>query len=980
MKKQNKQTNIFFSTEELISEIKIPSFNLMPTYETFLQYDLGTYQLPESRQFSIEEKGLIKIMLSKRKKASPKPPNPEQIPPKNKKHVDPLVGLSLNLNYNISPAKCLSIPFTKNNEGKIKCYLNEIQLSTNEIKKVPTYGFISSFNLLITVPFEIINHTTHEMEYCEIKRVNELILEEEEFKLIVLHHMKLCYDCYLLKNLTEEDIELGISRLFNKHSKEKKYIIVPVKENSFLGTLEINYDVLQHCKKMFYANNDNKNNLDSLESLLLRYYEENPFSNIPSNQLQTNFIKDFLSKYVFVTQYRNWNIYEMFDIFYPNENFPIFLEKLTCGNKKYSERVLNKYFDKILPLNQEEVKTKEIMTTFPTKAQSVTEYRMLDTKYNIKINPDPIGYAYGKKMYFIYDSYIYNKVVIKNKLKNEQDDKKNIVYGIFPIDIMLVGYFTKQDLEMVYKFPSIFTNFESMLIPYEFIIDLGCFNLDLLNYEKYKYFLWGFTTATSLQDYDYETLETLGDSILKVLTTTTLYLNDKYEGTNLLAGQLEKNRQYFISNRHLFHKGKYSEIFNYILSKDMDMRDYEFPLKVLSDLEYHMNITEKTMADIVEATLGAIYLYDYDLRHCYYFFKKIDILNSNHIEEGDKDNKWFSCITNEILYHQVYESLTVRKEFKYPDISLIPINISILELLSLYGNQYYYDELIEDLNDLQNLCLKYNFKNKELLNIALTHKSINSDPHKNYENLEFLGDSIVESFISCSLFRIFANYLYNNKDIQLSSDSETTNKDKIMKIKYTKGKIFNNVFMTHIKSLLCSNAFMCKLSSFLHLPKFVKCGYNSLNNKIKAFMEKDNIDKILNRKLSDYEDYNAFTPKIIADIFESIVGAIYIDSNIEKCYEFLSMMYSPFIAYSAEYFDELKYSIVNDFTLLAENRLKSVPEFIIKEDNKEEGFVVVEIFLNGELLTSGCGNNLESAKQQASIRGVKIIHQKIDYD
>ena len=43
------------------------------------------------------------------------------------------------------------------------------------------------------------------MEYCEIKRVKELELDEEEFKLIVLHHMKLCYDCYLLKNLSEED-------------------------------------------------------------------------------------------------------------------------------------------------------------------------------------------------------------------------------------------------------------------------------------------------------------------------------------------------------------------------------------------------------------------------------------------------------------------------------------------------------------------------------------------------------------------------------------------------------------------------------------------------------------------------------------------------------------------------------------------------------------------------------------------------------
>ena len=45
--------------------------------------------------------------------------------------------------------------------------------------------------------------------------------------------------------------------------------------------------------------------------------------------------------------------------------------------------------------------------------------------------------------------------------------------------------------------------------------------------------------------------------------------------------------------------------------------------------------------------------------------------------------------------------------------------------------------------------LKYSFKNKELLNIALTHKSFNN--HKNNEKLEFLGDRVLGLVIAKKL-------------------------------------------------------------------------------------------------------------------------------------------------------------------------------------------------------------------------------------
>ena len=49
--------------------------------------------------------------------------------------------------------------------------------------------------------------------------------------------------------------------------------------------------------------------------------------------------------------------------------------------------------------------------------------------------------------------------------------------------------------------------------------------------------------------------------------------------------------------------------------------------------------------------------------------------------------------------------------------------------------------------------LKYEFKNIELLELALTHKSSNN--FLNNERLEFLGDSILNSVISMFLFKKF---------------------------------------------------------------------------------------------------------------------------------------------------------------------------------------------------------------------------------
>ena len=219
------------------------------------------------------------------------------------------------------------------------------------------------------------------------------------------------------------------------------------------------------------------------------------------------------------------------------------------------------------------------------------------------------------------------------------------------------------------------------------------------------------------------------------------------------------------------------------------------------------------------------------------------------------------------------------------------------------------------------------------------------------------------------------NYLYSSYDTQY----HTTVND-IESIKIINGQMFNNNYMTQIKSLLCSNVFMCKLNAFLHLYKFIQVKASSLINEVNAFSSQRNIDKILNKKMSDYNDSDAVNPKIMADLFEAVVGAIYLDSNLEQCYKFVSRIYNPFIIYCAQYFNKLKYSITNDFILLTEDLLKTVPEFIeSKATGTNENEYQVEIRLHGDYLCTGKGASYELAKQDASSIGLKYIKEQYVY-
>lgn len=118
----------------------------------------------------------------------------------------------------------------------------------------------------------------------------------------------------------------------------------------------------------------------------------------------------------------------------------------------------------------------------------------------------------------------------------------------------------------------------------------------------------------------------------------------------------------------------------------------------------------------------------------------------------------------------------------------------------------------------------YSFKDKELLNRALTHSSYNE---KNYERLEFLGDSILDFLVG--------EYFYQNCDEK-------------------EGKL--TVYRSHY----VSENYLSKIFDKLHLEKYVKLGKSCQGEISKA---------------------------VKGDIIESIIAGIYLDGGIENARDFI---------------------------------------------------------------------------------------------
>jgi len=195
---------------------------------------------------------------------------------------------------------------------------------------------------------------------------------------------------------------------------------------------------------------------------------------------------------------------------------------------------------------------------------------------------------------------------------------------------------------------------------------------------------------------------------------------------------------------------------------------------------------------------------------------------------------------------------------------------------------------------------------------AFTHRSVQMLDSKgipiNYERLEFLGDSILGSVI--------ASYLYK------------------------KVPTGNEGYLTQMRSKIVSREHLNELGKDLNLIRFVKSNIDQANVG-------DNIH---------------------GNIFEALIGAIYLDKGYNTCHKFIfENVIIPYVD-----IEKLEGKITSYKGLIIEwcQKQKKKYSFDAYEDSGNESIkhFSVKITIDGELIAKGRSTSKKKAEEQASKR------------
>ena len=204
--------------------------------------------------------------------------------------------------------------------------------------------------------------------------------------------------------------------------------------------------------------------------------------------------------------------------------------------------------------------------------------------------------------------------------------------------------------------------------------------------------------------------------------------------------------------------------------------------------------------------------------------------------------------------------------------------------------------------------LNIRYDNIDIYNQAFTHTSYaNEMKCESYERLEFLGDAILELIIS--------EYLYKNTY-------------------YEEGR------MTKLRShYVCENA-LYEYSVKLGLNEYIKLG--------KGQQEQD----------------GKHCKAIVADIFESFIAAIYLDSGLNEVKKFIYKYVIPIIeSNTLDFFNDYK-SKLQEFV---QTDKKSLEYILVNEIGPAHNKTFeIEVRINGILYGKGCAKSKKEAEQLAA--------------
>jgi ribonuclease III len=210
--------------------------------------------------------------------------------------------------------------------------------------------------------------------------------------------------------------------------------------------------------------------------------------------------------------------------------------------------------------------------------------------------------------------------------------------------------------------------------------------------------------------------------------------------------------------------------------------------------------------------------------------------------------------------------------------------------------------------------LEYSFQDEELFQLALTHKSLSS--HNN-ERLEFLGDAILNLYVSERLFNTYGSL--------------------------KEGKL------TRFKASIVSRENLHRVAINLELSNHIKLGKGeSLQGN-----------------------------SILGNVLEALIGAIFLDSDYSETKNVLDNIFKDdFLKLVEE--EELK-DPKSTLQELIQKQYQSLPIYSLNEqisDKKENQFKVTCSVVEGNLVTQGKGNTRKGAELNAASNMLELIQKQ----
>ena len=207
-----------------------------------------------------------------------------------------------------------------------------------------------------------------------------------------------------------------------------------------------------------------------------------------------------------------------------------------------------------------------------------------------------------------------------------------------------------------------------------------------------------------------------------------------------------------------------------------------------------------------------------------------------------------------------------------------------------------------------------NIKNKDLLLTALTHSSYSNEHGcENYERLEFLGDAVLET--------ISSEYFFKNYNLK---EGEMTK----MRAKY-----------------VCEKA-LCEYAKTIGYIPYIRVGKGQVGN---------------------------VNDTIVADIFEAILGVIFLEFGYEVAKKYVLDIITPFIESGADFYSDYK-SLIQEYMQTSK---KSIEYKLIKEEGPpHDKTYVVELLADDIVYGTGIGKNKKEAEQHAAYEAYKKCVRK----